>query len=92
MRDEERRKKAKARVKAKLRFYIHLAVYLIVGTGLIINNLTTSAEYLWSVWPILGWGIGVGFHGLAVFVFSDSSGVTERMIKKELENDPSRAH
>jgi len=48
-------------------FYIHLAQYGIVIGFLAIVNLVTWRHYFWVVWPALGWGIAVLFHGLRVF-------------------------
>lgn len=87
MENQEAYQKAKKRVEAKLGFYIHLTVYLIVNIALIIINFITSPQYLWFRWPLIGWGIGVFFHGMGVFVFSGRSAVTEKMIKKEMEQN-----
>src|SRR5882757_7004644 len=52
----------------KLRgFYIHLAQYVVVIGFLAIVNLAASRQYFWVIWPALGWGIGILFHGLRVF-------------------------
>ena len=48
-------------------FYGHLAQYVIVISGLIALNLFTSPKYFWAVWPALGWGLGILFHGMRVF-------------------------
>lgn len=48
-------------------FYSHLITYVCVITGLVILNLMTAPNYMWSVWPALGWGIGIVSHGLSVF-------------------------
>jgi len=32
----------------------------------ILLNLATT-DYFWAIFPILGWGIGVAFHGIQVF-------------------------
>lgn len=48
-------------------FYIHLSQYIIVIAALFAINLWQGATHLWAVWPALGWGIGVLFHGLRVF-------------------------
>ncbi len=76
-------------MEAKIGFYIHLAVYVGVNALLIIVNLTNSPQYLWFKWPLLGWGIGVLFHGLAVFVFSGSQfkAVKEKMIEEEMKKN-----
>jgi transcriptional regulator with XRE-family HTH domain len=48
-------------------FYSHLIKYLVVISLLFIINLSTSSDYLWAIWPMLGWGVGVLSHGLNVF-------------------------
>ncbi len=87
MEKEEAYQKAKKRVEAKIGFYIHLAVYVGVNILLIIINLITSSQYLWFKWPLIGWGIGVFFHALAVFAFTEGSSIKERMIQKEMQKE-----
>ncbi len=87
MENQEAYKRAKKRVAAKVGFYIHLTVYLVVGIVLIVVNFSTSSEYLWFKWPLMGWGIGVLFHALSIFVFSGWSPVTKQMIEKEMEKE-----
>jgi hypothetical protein len=77
-------KKAKKRVEAKIGFLIHLLVYFLVNTTLIVINLSTSSDHIWPAGPLLGWGIGLLFHGTGVFLFSGLIQVKERMIQKEL--------
>jgi hypothetical protein len=85
--NQEAYQKAKERVEAKIGFYIHLAVYIGVNILLCIINLLTSPRYLWFLWPLIGWGIGVFFHALRVFTFIEGSGIKERMIEKEMTKD-----
>jgi hypothetical protein len=87
MEDQDTYRKAKGTVEARLGFYWHLGVYLAVNTLLIIINISTSTEYLWFKWPLLGWGIGVFFHGLAVFRLSSGkfAAMKERMIAEEMK-------
>ena len=85
MKNQEAYKKAEKRVEAKIGFYTHLAVYIAINILLIIINLITSAAYLWFKWPLIGWGIGVLFHALGVFVLSGQ--FKEEMIEKEMEKD-----
>jgi len=68
--EEERYYQAKKRVEEIKGFYGNLAAYILVNIFLIILNLATSPKYLWFFWPLLGWGIGVVFHGLSVFKVS----------------------
>ena len=48
-------------------FYIHSAQYVVVNILLVAINLFTSPHYFWAIFPILGWGLGLLFHGLRVF-------------------------
>ena len=79
--------RAKRRAEAKFGFYLHLAVYIAVNIVLAIVNLSTSTEYLWFKWPLIGWGIGVFFHALGVFVLSGRNSVTARMIEREMKRE-----
>ncbi|MEJ2105910.1 MAG: 2TM domain-containing protein [Acidiferrobacteraceae bacterium] len=87
MENQEAYQKAKKRVEAKIGFYVHLAVYVAVNTLLIIINLLTSSQYLWFKWPLMGWGIGLFFHALGVFVFSGGSAIKEQMIQNEMKKE-----
>lgn len=59
--------RAQRKVKKLKGFYGSLIAYLVVNTGLAAINLLTSPQYLWFVWPLLGWGIGLTFQALATF-------------------------
>ncbi len=48
-------------------FYGHLTQYVVIIGGLAIFNLFKSPNYLWVIWPALGWGLGLMFHGMRVF-------------------------
>jgi len=89
MKNDETYERAQRRVEAKIRFYIHLTVYVGVNILLIIINLASSPEYLWFKWPLMGWGIGVFFHAMSIFVFSGSrfKGIKDRMIEKEMKKE-----
>lgn len=90
MENQDAYQRAKKRVEAKIGFYVHAAVYVSVNILLTIINLTTSPQYLWFQWPLVGWGVGLFFHGLGVFVFSGRSPLKEKMIQKEMERDTLR--
>jgi hypothetical protein len=89
MGDQEAYERAKGRVEAKIGFFIHLAVYIVVNSLLIIINISTSPQYLWFKWPLIGWGIGVIFHALGVFFLSGGSAIKERLIEKEMKKQAS---
>jgi fatty acid desaturase len=63
--DDERLARAKRRVGALKGFYIHLAVFVLVMAGLAVINVLRGPPW-WVLWVLLGWGIGVVAHGLAV--------------------------
>ena len=88
MKNQEAYKRAKLRVEAKYGFYVHLSVYLAVNLLLFTINLTNLSEGIWFTYPLMGWGIGVAFHALGVFVFAGKgSMITERMIEKEMNKE-----
>ncbi len=67
-------------------FYNHLIKYVIVICLLFVINIIKSPNSYWVVWPALGWGLGVLFHGLNVFeVFNFfGPGWEKRQIEKRL--------
>jgi len=84
---DEKYEKAKKRVEEIKGFYSHLFVYIAVNIVLVIINLVTSSGVLWFYWPMLGWGIGLFFHGMGVFVFSKFPGKRweEKKIKEVMK-------
>ncbi len=54
-------------------FLLHLAAYVVVNAILIVFNLMQTvpegqARLYWFQWPLIGWGIGVAAHGLALLL------------------------
>ncbi len=84
MEDREVYERASKRVAAKMSFFLHLTVYVVVNLLLVAINLVASPHELWFYWPLFGWGIGLLFHGLSVFFFSRVDNLKERMIRKEM--------
>ena len=72
MENQQAYEKASKRVAAKLSFYIHLTVYVVVNLLLVAVNLVTSPGHLWFYWPLFGWGIGLFFHGLLRFLLREA--------------------
>ena len=88
MTEEELYKEASKRVEEKKGFFIHLIVYICVNVFLIfIWAVPAGGGFPWFVFPLGGWGIGLLFHFLGVFVFSGKgTGTWERReIQKEVE-------
>ena len=82
--EHDLRTQARARVAAKLSFLLHLAAYVAVNVLLVVINLLTTPEHLWFYWPMLGWGIGVLFHGLVALVAVKWQGLVGGMEEREL--------
>ena len=76
---------ASDKVNARILFYTHIAVYLMVNVILVIINLKTFPRYLWFRWVLIAWGIGLLFHAAVTFIFFGETGIRERMIEKELK-------
>jgi len=66
--DQQSYERARARVQALKGFYIHASAFILVNIGLFVINVLTGGVW-WFYWPLLGWGIGLGIHALAVFGF-----------------------
>lgn len=45
-------------------FLWHAALYVLVNIGLIVINLVFVSDFLWFVFPLIGWGIGLTAHYL----------------------------
>jgi hypothetical protein len=89
MSNDQTYRKARRTVEAKLGFLIHLSVYVIVNILLVAINLMTFPRYLWFVWALLGWGVGLFCHGFAVFVLGEGSSIKQRLIEKEMRKQES---
>ena len=37
-------------------FFIHLFIFIVAMTILILINVITSDDYYWFKWPLIGWG------------------------------------
>ena len=85
---EEIDRLARKRAGAKLGWYTHATLYLLVN--LFLYFMSASGEAMgrrpWSIYPAMGWGLGLALHGIAVFVLGTGSGLRERMVKRERES------
>lgn len=76
---------ARKRAGAKLGWYMHALVYLFVNLVLFAFSRYGWGQRPWSVFPLLGWGLGLALHGVSVFVLGTGSGLRERMVRRERE-------
>ncbi|MDO8387323.1 MAG: 2TM domain-containing protein [Polaromonas sp.] len=74
---------ARKRAGAKLGWYIHATVYLLVN--LLLLALSLSSGRHWAVFPLFGWGLGLAVHGAVVFLLTGGAGLHERLVQQERE-------
>ncbi|MBC7376609.1 MAG: 2TM domain-containing protein [Burkholderiaceae bacterium] len=76
---------ARKRAGAKLGWYIHACVYVLVNLVIFAMSRYAFGDRPWSIVPLLGWGLGLVLHGVSVFVLGSGGGLRERMVQKERE-------
>src|SRR4051794_2118929 len=59
-------RRARRRRRRAAEFHRHRTVYVAVSAGMVVLWALTGFGYFWPMWPILGWGSGLFFHGRAV--------------------------
>jgi hypothetical protein len=83
MNDEKLMKEAKKRVAAKLSVKIHALTYVCVNAFLVVMYFVTGSlqaevrlhfglsdsNIFWPLFPMLGWGLGLAMHGIAVWSY-----------------------
>ena len=62
----DRYAKARRRVREIRGFSIHAVVFVAVNIVLHVINFVATPKVYWAFWPLLGWGIGLLTHGLAI--------------------------
>lgn len=78
-------KLARKRASAKLGWYLHAVLFVVVNIVVFSMSRYGFGNRPWSVYPLLGWGLGLALHGVSVFVLGTGSGLRERMVQKERE-------
>jgi class 3 adenylate cyclase len=64
-------------------FRIHLTIYVLVNLMLVGIWAASGGGYFWPIWPLLGWGIGVGAHGAPILAGVGTR--APRTARRELE-------
>ena len=75
---------ARSGAEARVGFYTHLTVYLLVNALLIGINLGTSTQHLWFKWPLLGWGVGILAHAIVAFALPRRVRNRRRLIREKM--------
>ena len=84
--EEEIYRQARKRVEEKKGFYIHLMTYVVINIGLILMwAFVTGGGYMWFIWVLGGWGVGLASHFLQVFAFNKAGGWEKRQMDAEIE-------
>ena len=68
----------------RVEFRRHLIVYCVVNAMLWLIWFVTGQGYLWPIWPLAGWGIGLIFH--YVFDYRSSRFLSEEEEFEKLKN------
>ena len=79
--EDRRERLARQRAGAKMGWFIHATVYLLVNLGL--AALAWSGGQDWHLYPLAGWGLGLAIHGAAVWLIGPGAGLRERLIERE---------
>ena len=82
---DELERLAHKRAAAKLGWYIHAMVYVVVNLFIFALSAYAFGRRPWSVFPLLGWGLGLALHGVAVFMLGDGSSFRRRLLERERE-------
>ena len=82
---EELDRLARKRGSAKLGWYAHASLYLVINLAVPALSKYGFGSRPWSAFPLLGWGLDLALHGISVFVPGTGSGLRERMVQQERE-------
>lgn len=82
---EEIERVARKRAGAKIGWYAHASVYLVVNGAMFLASMYGLRQRPWTIYPAMGWGLGLVLHGIAVFLLGSGSGLRERLVQKERE-------
>jgi hypothetical protein len=81
LKEPDLREEATMRLRKRRDFAAHLAAYVFVNVSVIVIWAMTGSGFFWPVFPILGWGIGLFFHGWDTF----STPLSDERIEQEME-------
>ena len=82
---QEIERMARKRAAAKLGWYVHALVYLVVNGAMFMASVYGLRQRPWTIYPAMGWGLGLALHGIAVFVLGAGSNLREGMVQKDRE-------
>ena len=74
-------KLARRRAGAKMGWYIHALVYVLVNLGLV--ALSASRGHTWAIYPLMGWGLGLLIHGAVIWFIAPGGSFYDRLVERE---------
>lgn len=85
MSEEEYYRKAQKIVKAKKNFRGSAVAFAIIMPVLIFINLWTSPSYLWFLWALMGWGMGLFGAYYEAYIKPKYASQESHEVEKEME-------
>lgn len=79
--DPELERLAQRRARAKLGWYLHACVYVLVN--LLLAFLSARSTHAWAIYPALGWGLGLLLHGAAVWLAAPGGALYAQLLERE---------
>ncbi|AGC78456.1 2TM domain-containing protein [Nonlabens dokdonensis] len=87
---QDRYNRAVEKVEEIRAFYNHAIIYVVINILLIaVNYYHNEWSFIWFIFPLLGWGIGLAAHGFGTFGGNPLTNEKwkERKIKEILEKE-----
>ncbi|WP_432730923.1 2TM domain-containing protein [Variovorax sp. W6] len=72
---------ARRRAGAKMGWYIHALVYVLVNLGLVAISAANGRS--WAMYPLMGWGLGLLIHGAVIWLIAPGGGFYDRLVERE---------
>ena len=82
---EELERLAHKRAGAKLGWYVHAAVYVLVNLSLFAAAYFGLRSRPWNPYATVGWGLGLALHAISVFLLGAGGGFRDRLVRQERE-------
>ncbi|MDY0108125.1 MAG: 2TM domain-containing protein [Giesbergeria sp.] len=78
---EQLERLARKRADAKLGWFIHAGIYVLVN--LLLAFLSSRSGHAWAIYPALGWGLGLLIHGAAVWLAIPGGALYGQLLDRE---------
>lgn len=89
---EEIERLAHKRAAAKMGWYIHACLYIVVNAFLFLSMHLGLRTRPWNVFPALGWGLGLALHFISVFLMGKGSNFREQLVQRERDRLERQRH